>query len=141
MLPTCREIGVSLVAYSPLGRGFLAGNFRTLADLPKEDHRRNQPRFVEGNVEHNLAIADAVRDLAKRKGATPAQIALAWLLAQGEDILPIPGTKRRERQAENAASVDVKLTTAEVQELSSTVERLSVKGDRYPPAMMNALNG
>ena len=83
MLPTCRELGVSLVAYSPLGRGFLAGNFRTLADLPKEDHRRNQPRFVEGNVEHNLAIADAVRDLAKRKGATPAQIALAWLLAQG----------------------------------------------------------
>jgi aryl-alcohol dehydrogenase-like predicted oxidoreductase len=141
MLPTCRELGVSLVAYSPLGRGFLAGNFRTLADLPKEDHRRNQPRFVEGNVEHNLAIADAVRDLAKRKGATPAQIALAWLLAQGEDILPIPGTKRRERQAENAASVDVKLTAAEVQELSSTVERLSVKGDRYPPAMMNALNG
>jgi aryl-alcohol dehydrogenase-like predicted oxidoreductase len=141
MLPACRELGVSLVAYSPLGRGFLAGNFRTLADLPQGDHRRNQPRFVEGNVEHNLAIADAVRDLAKRKGVTPAQIALAWLLAQGEEILPIPGTKRRERQAENAASVDVKLTPAEVQELSSTVDRLSVKGDRYPPAMMNALNG
>ncbi len=141
MLPTCRELGVSLVAYSPLGRGFLAGNFRTLADLPKDDARRNQPRFVEGNVEHNLAIADAVRDVAKRKGATPAQIALAWVLAQGQEILPIPGTKRRERQAQNAASVNVKLTPAEVQELSSTVEKLTVKGERYPPAMMNALNG
>jgi aryl-alcohol dehydrogenase-like predicted oxidoreductase len=141
ILPACRELGVSLVAYSPLGRGFLAGNFRTLADLPKDDARRNQPRFVDGNVEHNLAIADAVREVAKRKGATPAQIALAWVLAQGEEVLPIPGTKRRERQAENAASVNVKLTAAEIQELSSTVERLSVKGDRYPPAMMNALNG
>jgi aryl-alcohol dehydrogenase-like predicted oxidoreductase len=141
MLPTCRDLGVSLVAYSPLGRGFLAGNFRTLADLPKDDNRRNQPRFAEGNLEHNLAIAGAVRDLAALKGATPAQIALAWVLAQGEAILPIPGTKRRERQAENAGAVNVKLTPAEVQELSSTVERLSVKGDRYPPAMMGALNG
>ena len=141
ILPTCRELGVSLVAYSPLGRGFLAGNFRTLADLPKDDARRNQPRFVDGNIEHNLAIAGAVRDLATRKGATPAQIALAWVLAQGEDILPIPGTKRRERQAENAASVDVKLSSVELQELNSTIEKVSVKGDRYPPAMMNALNG
>ncbi len=132
---------MSLVAYSPLGRGFLAGNFRTLADLPANDHRRNQPRFVEGNVEHNQAIADAVRDLAKRKGATPAQIALAWVLAQGEDILPIPGTKRRERQAENAGSVNVKLTAAEIAELDSVVQQVAVKGDRYPPAMMNALNG
>ena len=141
MLPTCRELGAGFVAYSPLGRGFLAGNFRSLADLPKDDARRNQPRFVDGNVEHNLAIADAVRGLAQRKGATPAQIALAWLLAQGEDILPIPGTKRRERQAENAASVNVKLSAAELQELGAAVENLSVKGDRYPPAMMNALNG
>ena len=141
ILPACRELGVSLVAYSPLGRGFLAGNFRTLADLPKDDARRNQPRFVDGNVEHNLAIADAIGSLAKRKGATPAQLAIAWVLAQGEDILPIPGTKRRERQAENSGSLDVKLTAAEVQELSSTVQQLTVKGERYPPAMMNALNG
>jgi aryl-alcohol dehydrogenase-like predicted oxidoreductase len=141
MLPACRELGVGLVAYSPLGRGFLAGNFRSLADLPKDDARRNQPRFVAGNVEHNLAIADAVRGLAQRKGATAAQIALAWVMAQGEDILPIPGTKRRERQAENAASVNVKLSPAELQELNSAIEKLAVKGDRYPPAMMNALNG
>lgn len=141
MLPTCRELGVGFVAYSPLGRGFLAGNFRSLADLPKDDARRSQPRFVEGNVEHNLVIADAVRALAHRKGATPAQIALAWVLAQGEDILPIPGTKRRERQAENAASVNIKLSANDVQELNASVEKVAVKGDRYPPAMMNALNG
>jgi aryl-alcohol dehydrogenase-like predicted oxidoreductase len=141
MLPTCRELGVGFVAYSPLGRGFLAGNFRSLAELPKEDARRNQPRFVEGNVEHNLAIADAVRGVAQRKGATPAQIALAWVMAQGEDILPIPGTKRRERQAENAASVNVKLSAADLQELNDVVAKVAVKGDRYPPAMMNALNG
>jgi aryl-alcohol dehydrogenase-like predicted oxidoreductase len=141
MLPTCRELGVSLVAYSPLGRGFLAGNFRTLADLPKDDARQKMPRFAQGNVEHNVAIADAVRDLAKRKGATPAQIALAWVLAQGQEILPIPGTKRRERQAENAASVNVALTAAELVELNSAVERVAVKGDRYPPAMMGALDG
>ena len=141
MLPTCRELGVSFVAYSPLGRGFLAGNFRSLADLPKDDARRNQPRFVDGNVEHNVAIADAVRALAERKGATPAQIALAWVLAQGEDLLPIPGTKRRERQAENAGAVNVTLTGSELQELNAAVEKLSVKGDRYPPAMMSALNG
>jgi len=141
MLPVCRELGVSFVAYSPLGRGFLAGNFRTLADLPKDDARRNQPRFVDGNVEHNLAIAGAVRDLANRREATPAQIALAWVLAQGDDILPIPGTKRRERQAENAASVNIKLTATELQELNAAIEKVAVKGDRYPPAMMNALNG
>jgi len=141
ILPACREVGAAFVAYSPLGRGFLAGNFRSLADLPKDDARRNQPRFVDGNVEHNLAIADAVHGLAQRKGAAPAQIALAWVLAQGEDILPIPGTKRRERQAENAASVNVKLSVAELLELTSTIEKLSVKGERYPPAMMNALNG
>src|SRR5262249_35276861 len=115
MLPTCRELGVGFVAYSPLGRGFLAGNFRSLADLPKDDARRIQPRFVDGNVEQNIAIADAVRALAERKGATPAQIALAWLLARGEDILPIPGTKRRERQQENAACVNVQLTADELQ--------------------------
>ncbi|MEJ1967003.1 MAG: aldo/keto reductase [Gammaproteobacteria bacterium] len=141
MLPTCRELGVSFVAYSPLGRGFLAGNFRNLADLPRDDARRNQPRFVDGNVEHNLAIADAVRELGQRKGATPAQIAIAWVLAQGEQILPIPGTKRRERQAENAASVNVKLSAAELQELTSKIEGLAVKGERYPPAMMGVLNG
>jgi aryl-alcohol dehydrogenase-like predicted oxidoreductase len=140
-LPVCRELGVSFVAYSPLGRGFLAGNFRTLDDLPEGDARRNQPRFTGNNVTHNQQIADAVRDLASRKGCTPAQIALAWLFAQGEDILPIPGTKRRERLAENIASLDVSFSEAELTELNSKVRQLGVRGERYPPAMMKALNG
>jgi aryl-alcohol dehydrogenase-like predicted oxidoreductase len=140
-LPVCRELGVSFVAYSPLGRGFLAGNFRTLDDLPEGDARRNQPRFTGNNVTHNQQIADAVRDLASRKGCTPAQIALAWLFAQGEDILPIPGTKRRERLAENIASLDVSFSEAELTELNSKVSQLGVRGERYPPAMMKALNG
>jgi aryl-alcohol dehydrogenase-like predicted oxidoreductase len=140
-LPVCRELGVSFVAYSPLGRGFLAGNFRTLDDLPEGDARRNQPRFTANNLTHNQQIADAVRDLAARKGCTPAQIALAWLFAQGEDILPIPGTKRRERLAENVAAVDVKFSGTELSALNSKITALGVHGDRYPPAMMKALNG
>src|SRR6185436_11616083 len=140
-LPTCRELGVAVVAYSPLGRGFLAGNFRSLSDLPQNDARRNQPRFMDANVAHNQQVADAVKDLANRKRCTPAQIALAWLFAQGEDIFPIPGTKRRERLAENVASVDVKLSAAELSELNSKVSQLGVHGDRYPPAMMKALDG
>ena len=120
----CRRaasLGVAFVAYSPLGRGFLAGNFRSLDDLPQNDARRNQPRFRGATLQHNQQIADAVRDLASRKGCTPAQIALAWLLAQGEDILPIPGTKRRDRLAENVAALDVKLSAAELAELNSVV--------------------
>jgi aryl-alcohol dehydrogenase-like predicted oxidoreductase len=140
-LPVCRELGVSFVAYSPLGRGFLAGNFRTLDELPEGDARRNQPRFTGDNVAHNRQIADVVRDLASRKGCTPAQIALGWLFSQGADILPIPGTKRRERLAENVASLDVKFSDAELNELNSKISALGVQGERYPPAMMKALNG
>jgi len=141
LLPVCREIGAALVAYSPLGRGFLAGNFRTLDELPANDARRNQPRFVPENVEHNNLIVEAVRELATRKGCTPAQIAIAWILAQGDDILPIPGTKRRERLAENVAALKVKLSAAELADLNSKVNQLGVQGARYPPAMMKALNG
>lgn len=140
-LPVCRELGVSFVAYSPLGRGFLAGNFKTLDELPENDARRNQPRFTAANLAHNQKVAEAVRELATRKGCTPAQIALAWLFAQGPDILPIPGTKRRERLAENVASVDLQLSPADLSELNSKVTQLGVQGDRYPPAMMKALNG
>jgi aryl-alcohol dehydrogenase-like predicted oxidoreductase len=141
VLPVCRELGIGFVPYSPLGRGFLAGNFRTLADLPQNDARRNMPRFQDGNVEHNLRIADTVREVAARKGVSPAQIALAWVLAQGDDILPIPGTKRRTRLAENVGAVNVTLTSAELADLNATVERIAVHGERYPPAMMKALNG
>lgn len=140
-LPVCRELGVAIVAYSPLGRGFLAGNFRSLDDLPDNDARRNQPRFVGENLTHNRQIADAVREMATHKGCTPAQLALAWLFAQGADIFPIPGTKRRERLAENIGALDVKLTAAELQELNTRVSQVGVRGERYPPAMMQALNG
>ena len=140
-LAVCRELGVSLVAYSPLGRGFLAGNFRSLDELPQNDARRNQPRFNADNLAHNQRIADAVRDVAVGKGCTPAQIALAWSLAQGDDILPIPGTKRRERLAENVSAADIELSAAELAELNSKISQLGVQGDRYPPAMMKALNG
>ncbi|HEU4626346.1 MAG TPA: aldo/keto reductase [Steroidobacteraceae bacterium] len=140
-LPTCRELGIAVVAYSPLGRGFLAGNFRSLNELPPNDARRNQPRFVDANIAHNQQIADAVRALAARKGCTPAQIALAWLFAQGDDIFPIPGTKRRDRLAENVGSLDVKLSPEELAELNAKVSELGVQGERYPPAMMSALDG
>jgi aryl-alcohol dehydrogenase-like predicted oxidoreductase len=140
LLPACRSLGVGFVAYSPLGRGFLAGNFSTLNELPEKDARRNMPRFHEANVQHNQRIARVVRDVAANKGATAAQVALAWVLAQGEDVVPIPGTKRRTRLAENIAAVEVKLTAAELGELNS-LEKMGVQGDRYPPAMMQALNG
>jgi aryl-alcohol dehydrogenase-like predicted oxidoreductase len=141
LLPACRELGVSCVAYSPLGRGFLAGNFRTLDDLPQADARRNQPRFSAENVTHNARIAEAVRALAIGKAATPAQIALAWVLAQGPEILPIPGTKRRARLQENVAALSVALSAAELEALNAEVARIAVHGERYPPAMMQALGG
>jgi aryl-alcohol dehydrogenase-like predicted oxidoreductase len=140
-LPVCRELGVSFVAYSPLGRGFLAGNFRSLDELPANDARRNQPRFIGENGEHNRRVADVVREFAERKGCTAGQVALAWLFAQGEDVLPIPGTKRRERLAENVSALDVRLSVAELEELNAKVAQVGVQGDRYPPAMMKALNG
>jgi aryl-alcohol dehydrogenase-like predicted oxidoreductase len=141
LLPACRELGVGCVAYSPLGRGFLAGNFRTLDDLPQNDARRNQPRFSPENVAHNARIVEVVRALAERKSLTPAQIALAWLLAQGPDVLPIPGTKRRTRLKENVGAVEVPLSAAELADLNAAVDRISVHGERYPPAMMQALGG
>src|SRR5262249_6273913 len=116
-------------------------NFKTLNELPQGDARRNQPRFTEANVAHNQQIVDAVKALASRKNCTPAQIALAWLFAQGDDILPIPGTKRRERLKENVGSLDVKVSSAEWTELNAKITQLGVQGDRYPPAMMKALNG
>lgn len=141
ILPVCRELGVSLVAYSPLGRGFLAGNFRDLSELPKDDNRQSHPRFQPANVEHNLRVADLVRDVAQAKGCTPAQLAIAWLLAQGEDVLPIPGTKRRTRLVENLGALDVRLGRDELDDLRGRISQLSVRGDRYPSPMMQVLKG
>jgi aryl-alcohol dehydrogenase-like predicted oxidoreductase len=141
VLPACRELGVSLVAYSPLGRGFLAGNFRELSELPKDDNRQSQPRFQGVNGVHNVRIADMVRDFALQKNCTPAQIAIAWLLTQGDDILPIPGTKRRQRLQENLGAMEVTLTREDVKVLNQKVDQICVQGERYPAPMMKALGG
>jgi aryl-alcohol dehydrogenase-like predicted oxidoreductase len=110
ILPTVRELGIGFVAYSPLGRGFLTGQIRRFEDLPEDDFRRTSPRFQGENFEKNLELVDRVKEIASEKGVTSGQLALAWLLYQGEDIVPIPGTKRREYLEENARAVDVELT-------------------------------
>ena len=137
ILPTIRELGIGLVAYSPLGRGFLTGRFRTAEDLAPDDWRRQNPRFQGENFAANVAIADRVRELAEAKGRTPAQLALAWLLARGEDVVPIPGTRSIARLEENAAAVDLVLTADELATL--TDELPSAAGARYPEASMRAL--
>ena len=138
ILPAIRELGITLVAYSPLGRGFLTGRFRAMDDLAADDWRRNNPRFQEGNFEANLVLADRIRDFAKTKGVTPAQLALAWLLAQGEDIVPIPGTRSRARLDENAAAVEIVLTKEEAAALREGLPE--AVGTRYPAASMAAVN-
>ncbi|HZF16024.1 MAG TPA: aldo/keto reductase [Steroidobacteraceae bacterium] len=140
VLPACRELKVSLVAYSPLGRGFLAGNFRSLQDLPADDVRQHQPRFQGANGEHNLRVAGAIQELAAKKGCTAAQLAIAWVLAQGEDILPIPGMKTRAHLNDNLGALDVRLSGAELAGLRALLDLTPVKGDRYPPAMLQALD-
>jgi aryl-alcohol dehydrogenase-like predicted oxidoreductase len=141
VLPACRELGVALVAYSPLGRGFLAGNFQHLESLPAEDIRRNQPRFQGARGEHNARIAEGVRQLARRKGCTAAQLALAWVLAQGEDILPIPGMKSRAHLTDNLGALEIELSQAEREGLRALVDEIGVHGERYPGAMLKALGG
>ncbi len=140
VLSACRELGAGFVAYSPLGRGFLAGNFRSLADLPADDNRRMVPRFQDASVAHNLAIADAVREFAQRKGCTPAQIAIAWVMAQGADILPIPGMKTRAHLADNLGALEVRVSREECVALTQRVDELAVQGERQAPAMMQLLD-
>jgi aryl-alcohol dehydrogenase-like predicted oxidoreductase len=140
VLAACRELGVGFVPYSPLGRGFLAGNFRSLSDLPADDNRRMVPRFQEASIGHNLAIADAVRAFAQRKGCTAAQLALAWVLAQGDDLLPIAGMKTRAHLADNLGALEVSLTSKERDELTRQVRELQVQGERQAPAMMQLLD-
>lgn len=141
VLEACRELGVGFVAYSPLGRGFLAGNFRTLSELPAGDHRRQIPRFQEASVEHNVRIAEVIRELAARKGCTAAQVALAWVLAQGPDILTIPGMKTRAHLQQNIAAADVVLSDEEQKQLAAQISAWTVKGERHTPAMMQVLEG
>ena len=121
VLGTLRELGIGLVAYSPLGRGFLTGQIRSMADLPDDDWRRTNPRFQEEALQENLALADRVTEIAERRGITPAQLALAWVMAQGADIVPIPGTKSPRRLEENAAAADIQLSPEDVEELSNAI--------------------
>lgn len=141
LLPTLRELGASLVAYSPLGRGFLGARFRSIDELAPNDWRRGNPRFQGEQFRRNLAIADAIGAIAREKGVTPAQLALAWVLAQGEDVVPIPGTSNAQRLEENVRSLDVVLTTDELNRLERAAPKGAVVGDRYEPGMMQLING
>jgi aryl-alcohol dehydrogenase-like predicted oxidoreductase len=141
LLPTLRELGTSLVAYSPLGRGFLGARFRSIDELAPNDWRRGNPRFQGEQFRRNLAIADIIGAIAREKGVTPAQLALAWVLAQGEDVVPIPGTSNAERLQENVRSLDVVLTTDELNRLERAAPKGAVVGDRYEPGMMQLING
>ncbi|MEA2275727.1 MAG: hypothetical protein QOC78_687 [Solirubrobacteraceae bacterium] len=131
VLPTVRELGIGFVAYSPLGRGFLSGRWRAPEDLPEDDVRRNHPRFQEENFRRNLELVRRVEEIAREKGVTPAQLALAWVLHQGEDIVPIPGTKRRRYLEENVAAVEVRLTDDDLRRLAEAAPRGATAGDRY----------
>jgi aryl-alcohol dehydrogenase-like predicted oxidoreductase len=138
IIPTCRELGVGFVPYSPLGRGFLSGRFKSPDDLDEGDFRRHGPRFSGENLEANLELAAKVEEIATEKGITPAQLALAWVLAQGEDLVPIPGTKRRKYLEENAAAVDVELTEDDLARIDA--ELPEVAGARYDEAGMASVN-
>ncbi|MEE4420714.1 aldo/keto reductase [Streptomyces bugieae] len=139
LLTTCRELGISVVAYSPLGRGMLTGALSSRGDLASNDNRRRWPRFADENIQRNLALVQAVRDVAQRIGCSPAQAALAWLLAQGDDIVPIPGTKRRRYLQENAAAVTLDLTDADLDQLRKAVPEAAVAGERYPDTALKRL--
>jgi aryl-alcohol dehydrogenase-like predicted oxidoreductase len=138
LIPVCRELGIGFVPYSPLGRGFLTGQIRTPDDLAADDFRRSNPRFQGDNFARNLELVDTVRAIAADKGCTPAQLALAWVLAQGEDLVPIPGTRSPERLEENAAAADVALSAAELARLEAAFPVGAAAGDRY--ANMSTVN-
>ena len=140
ILPTVRELGIGFVPYSPLGRGFLTGRWRSIEDMPEDDTRSARfPRFAEENFKKNLELADRVREVAEGKGITPGQLALAWLLAQGDDIVPIPGTKRREYLEENAGGAGVTLTEEDLASIEEAMPRGSAAGERYTEEQMRAV--
>jgi aryl-alcohol dehydrogenase-like predicted oxidoreductase len=136
VLATCRELGITFVPYSPLGRGFLTGAIRKLEDLDATDWRRTNPRFGEKALQANLKLVDTVKELAGKKGSTPAQLALAWVLAQGNDLVPIPGTKRVRYLEENMGALKVKLTETDLREINARIAQIDVLGERYAPDMM-----
>lgn len=136
ILPACRELGVALVAYSPLGRGFLTGRFQKFDDFPGDDYRRNSPRFQGENFQKNLDLVRKVEEIAREKSCTSSQLALAWVLAQGEDIVPIPGTKHRKYLEENAAAAEIKLSADDLRRLNDVFPQGAAAGPRYPEHMM-----
>ncbi len=141
ILKTVRELGIGFVAYSPLGRGFLTGRFQKFDDLEKDDYRRTSPRFQSENFNKNISLLKKVEKIAKDKNLTPAQLALAWVLAQGDDIVPIPGTKHLKYLKENVASVNIELTNKELKALDEVFPLNAALGKRYPEAMMQFING
>ncbi len=140
ILPTCRELGIGFVAYSPLGRGFLTGQIKRFDDLAEDDYRRHSPRFQGENFQKNLGLVRKIEEIAAEKGCTPAQLALAWVLAQGEDVVPIPGTKRRKYLEENVAALEVGLTREDLRRIDEVAPRGAAAGSRYPRAMMAMVN-
>src|SRR5581483_3609178 len=140
VIPTCRELGIGFVAYSPLGRGFLTGQIQRYEDFAPDDFRRNSPRFKGENFQKNLDLVKKVQEIASRKGCTPSQLALAWVLAQGEDMVPIPGTKRREYLEENVGALSVKLTAEDLIEINKVFPPGAAAGDRYNEPMMQLIN-
>ncbi len=140
VLATCRALGVTFVAYSPLGRGFLTGRFRRPDDLPADDWRRNHPRFTGANFTHNLDLVHAVETMARTKGCSPAQLALAWVLAQGDDVIPIPGTKHVALIEENLGALEVNLGEDDLRVLDEAFPAGAASGERYSPQAMQALN-
>jgi len=140
ILATCRALGIGFVAYSPLGRGFLTGQIKRFEDLAEDDYRRFSPRFIGENFQRNLDLVRRVEEMAAQKGAKPSQLALAWVLAQGQDIVPIPGTKRRKYLEENARALDVTLSPADLAHIDEVMPRGAASGLRYPEAMMAVVN-
>jgi len=141
ILPTVRALGIGFVAYSPLGRGFLSGRFKTPNDFAADDWRRNNPRFQGENFARNLQLVARIGALARVRGATPSQLALAWLLSRGPDIVPIPGTTKRVRLEENAAAASMRLTAAELEQLDAIAPKGVASGERYPEPGMRTVNG
>ncbi|MGO9095629.1 MAG: aldo/keto reductase [Bryobacteraceae bacterium] len=141
ILAACRELKVGFVAYSPLGRGFLTGRFQTTADLAEDDFRRHHPRFEGENFQRNLRLAGAVKEMASEKGCSPAQLALAWVLAQGADVVPIPGTKHVRYLEENLGALQVRLTADELRRIEKVFPHGATAGPRYPASAMRFVNG
>jgi len=140
VLGVCRELGIGLVPYSPLGRGFLTGKIKELEDLPEDDYRRTTPRFQGENFQRNLDLVKRVEEIAGEKKCTPAQLALAWVLAQGNDIVPIPGTKRRKYLQENVGALNVALTSADLARIDEVAPQEAFAGERYPDWAMQMVN-